>query len=111
MTDHAWKAFERTVADLFGGRRYWANSGEAIDVEGPTVIAQCKHVARMSLEHLSQLAEVSEKQGTVKQKTGVVAVKVRRGHGRHSPILIVMTEAMWRFMNGPSTTRRPEEFE
>jgi hypothetical protein len=102
MTDHAWKAFERTVAALFNGRRFWANSGETLDVEGPTVVAQCKHVARMSLEQLSQLAEVSEKQGLVKQKTGVVAVKVRRGHGRQSPVLIVMTEAMWRYMHGPT---------
>jgi hypothetical protein len=101
MSDRAWKHFERAVATLFNGRRFWANSGETMDVEGPTVVAQCKHVARMSLEQLSQLAEVSEKQGTLKQKTGVVAIKVRRGHGRHSPILIVMTEAMWRFMNGP----------
>jgi hypothetical protein len=102
VTDHAWKSFERAVALLFNGRRFWANSGETIDVEGPTVVAQCKHVARMSLEELTQLAEVSEKQGILKQKCGVVAVKVRRGHGRKSPLLVVMTSEMWRYMHGPT---------
>lgn len=96
----AWKQFERDVASLFGGRRFWANSGEQIDVEGPTVIAQCKLVQRLSLEQLTQLAEAVERQALPKFKAGVVAVKVRRGCGRASPTLVVMTAAVWREMNG-----------
>ena len=99
----AWKKFEREVAALFGGRRFWANSGEALDVESSTVVAQCKLVKACSLEALTQLAETAERQGVQKFKAGVVAVKVRRGAGRKSPTLIVMTETTWRAMNeGPS---------
>jgi hypothetical protein len=36
VANRCWKAFERAVAELFGGRRFWSNSGEAIDVESPT---------------------------------------------------------------------------
>ena len=62
MANRCWKAFERAVAELFGGRRFWSNSGEAIDVESSTVVAQCKLVKRLSLEELTCLAETAERQ-------------------------------------------------
>src|SRR5687767_7922836 len=108
MADRAWKAFERSCAILFQGKRFWANSGEAIDCEGPTVVAQCKLVQKLSLESLTALAELAERQGTQRFKAGVVAVKVRRGRGLKSPTLIVMTETTWRAMNGPSS--EPQDF-
>ena len=95
MSDKPFKRFERETAELLGGKRYWANSGEALDVEGPTAVAQCKLVSRMSLEELTQLCEVAAAQGTAKGKLGLVAVKVRRGAGHPSPGLVVMTFAMW----------------
>ena len=96
----AWKAFERDVARLIGGRRYWANSGERVDVESATVLAQCKLVQRMSLEALTQLAEQAARDGQARRKPGVVAIKVRRGRGRPSPMLLVMTDRVWEDMNG-----------
>jgi hypothetical protein len=99
MPDKPFKKFERETADLLGGKRYWANSGEAIDVEAPTVVAQCKLVQRLSLEALSQLAELAASQGRPKGKLGLVAVKVRRGAGIPSQGLIVMTFEMWRRMH------------
>jgi hypothetical protein len=103
IIDRPWKQFERDCADLFGGMRFWSNSGEALDIESATVVGQCKLVKRLSLEALTQLAEVAERQGMQKFKAGVVAVKVRRGHGRASPTLVVMTERVWRQMNGPTS--------
>jgi hypothetical protein len=100
MADRCWKAFEREVASLLGGRRYWANSGEAIDVESDLVVAQCKHVAQCSLEQLSQLVEQVEIQASRKFKAGVVAIKARRGHGRPSPMLMVMTSDTWERLHG-----------
>ena len=91
MSDKPWKRFERDVAALIGGKRAWANSGEAIDCEGPSIVAQCKLVTRLSLEELTQLAEMVAAQGAGKGKLGVVAVKVRRGAGHPSPGLVVMT--------------------
>src|SRR5262249_16617296 len=100
VSDRHWKAFERDMATLFGGRRFWANAGERLDVESPTVLAQCKHVKRLSLESLTRLAEEMEQTALPRFKAGGVAVKIRRGHGRGSPALVVMTEAVWRALNG-----------
>ena len=100
MSDKPWKAFERDMGKLFGGARYWANSGEAIDCEGPTVVAQCKHVKSLSLNALAELAETVEKQGERKFKAGVVAVRTRPGAGRKATTLVVMTDATWRMLHG-----------
>jgi len=96
MPNKPWKDFERAMARLFNGTRYWANSGEAIDVEGPTVVAQCKHVKEMSLAALCELAGQVEQQGKAKGKQGVVCVRFRKGQGTKSTTLIVQTEAVWR---------------
>jgi hypothetical protein len=100
MGDKAWKQFERDVGDLLGGRRFWANSGERFDVESDSAIAQCKLVKRMSLSELTALAEEVEREAAPKFKAGVVAVKLRRGSGNKSPLLLVVTEQTWRRMNG-----------
>ena len=94
----AWKQFEREVGLLIDGRRFWANSGEQIDVEGASIVAQAKLVQRMSLEALTQLAETVEEQGRQRRKSGIVAIKCRRGRGRPSPTLIVMTAQTWRVL-------------
>src|SRR3990167_1868706 len=103
----AWKQFERDVAALLGGRRFWANSGERLDVVSDSAIAQCKLVRVLSLEKLTQLAEEVEREAAPQFKAGVVAVKLRRGRGRPSPTLLIVTEATWRRMNG-SATPTPE---
>ena len=102
MADAAWKGFERQAANLFGGRRHWANSGERLDFETPGAIGQCKLVKRLSLEALSRLAEEMEREALPRLKAGVVVVKVRRGRGRPYPLLVVCTEAVWRHLNGPA---------
>jgi hypothetical protein len=109
VSDRSWKAFERDVARLFGGRRFWANAGEALDVESETVVAQCKLVKRLSLEELTRLAEAVEREALLKFKAGVVAVKVRRGRGRSSQMLLVCTERVWRALNGSADQGTGEE--
>ncbi len=83
----AWKAFERESAALFFGARFWANSGERTDFEGTLlgkkVRGQCKLVRSLSLESLTCLAE--------EKGVDVVCVKRRRGRGRPSQPLVVMT--------------------
>ena len=83
----AWKAFEREAATLFAGARFWANSGERADFEGSIfgtkVRGQCKLVKTLSLESLTQLAE--------EPGIEVVCVKRRRGKGKPSQPLVVMT--------------------
>src|SRR5262245_18639292 len=99
-----WKQFERDIAALFGGTRFWANSGEKLDVESETVVAQCKEVGRMSVAELVRLAEQVEREATIKLKAGVVCVRIKRGPGYpKSPTLVAMTEATWRYMNGAAT--------
>ena len=102
MSDKPWKAFERQVARLLGadGARYWSNSGESIDCESAGFIAQCKLVRTCSLSALTALAEMVERQAAPKNKAGVVAIKLRRGKGRSSPTLFVVTAATWERLNG-----------
>lgn len=92
-TNPQWKRFEREVAALFGGRRFWSNSGEQIDVESSTVVAQCKNVRECTLTE----------QGEQRLKAGVVALRAKRKAGRgrrRPPTLIVMTETTWRALHG-----------
>ena len=88
MASAAWKAFERASADLFRGARFWANSGERLDFDGRTreglkIKGQCKLVKTLSLEALTKLAEETD--------VDVVCVKRRRGSGKKSSGLVVMT--------------------
>jgi len=107
MADKAWKRFERTAAALFGGRRHWANSGERLDFESDTAIGQCKLVARCSLVELSALAEEMERDSLRRHKWGVVVIKARKGRGRASPTLIVMTSRVWAALNGRAEDQAP----
>lgn len=100
----AWKQFEADAAALFNGKRFWANSGERMDFEGEVryspqrydlpskVRGQCKLVRTLSLEALTKLAE--------EPGVDVVCVKVRRGAGRPSPALVVMTFDNYRRLHG-----------
>jgi len=91
---------ERDAAALFGGKRHPANSGHRLDFESATAIGQVKLVKTLSLNALTELAEEMEREALPKQKAGVVVVKVRRGKGRPSPILVVVTATVWEAING-----------
>ena len=105
MGDKAWKQCEREAAKLFpGGARFWANAGETADFEADGYIGQVKHRKALSLEAITQLAEQADRDGVRRQKVGVVVLKVRRGAGRKSPLLVVLTEQSWRLLNGPAAT-------
>ena len=101
----AWKQFEADAAKVFGGARFWANSGERLDFEGYVrgpdtygcservrVRGQCKLVKTLSLEALTKLAE--------EPGVDVVCVKVRRGSGKPSPALVVMTFENYKRLHG-----------
>jgi hypothetical protein len=100
MADKPFKQFERAAAALFGGRRHWANSGQRLDFESATALGQCKLVKVLSLAALSALAEEVAREALPKQKAGVVCVKLRKGKGRASPMLVVCTADVWRAMHG-----------
>jgi hypothetical protein len=108
VADKAWKEMERIAADLIGGRRFWSNSGEALDIEGPTYVGQVKLVRRCPLEQLTQLVEMVERQARVKHKNGVVAIKVRRGRGKPSPVLMVVSADTWERMHRAASFFCPE---
>ena len=101
MPDKPWKATEREVARLLGGRRYPANSGGRVDVESETVVAQVKHVQRLSLAQLEALAVEKAALGQEQGKLGLVTVKRRAGRGTPTPRLVVMTEGVWVRLNQP----------
>jgi len=98
MPDRPWKAEERRAAALFGGRRFVASTGGALDFETRRFVGQVKHVRRLSLAALETLALEIQRLGFrgTQRKCGVVVVKGRAGRGRKTPRLIVLTEATWR---------------
>lgn len=96
MGNPAWKQFERDSAEMFGAKRFWSNSGERFDFSSGSVVGQCKLTKNLSLEQLTALAEEVTVEAMKSSRLGVVCVKVRRGSGKNSPILVVMTEEMWR---------------
>ncbi len=97
-----WKQLERDVAALVGGKRYPANQGGRVDVEGPDYIVQVKERKSLSLEAITQLVEEMELIGKERGKLGLVAVKVRRGKGKQSPILIVQSIDQWKDTEKPT---------
>ncbi len=91
----SWKALERTVGKLIDGRRYPANQGDRVDCESERYVVQVKERKALSLEELTKLVEEMEAIGVTKGKLGLVAVKVRRGRGKPSPLLIVQSAKQW----------------
>ena len=96
MPNRPWKQEERHVARLVMGARYPANQGGRVDVESPSIVAQVKHVQRLSLAQLEALAVEMARLGVTRGKTGVVVVKRRAGRGMVTPRLVVMTEGVFR---------------
>lgn len=101
MSNTSWKQLEREVGLLVDGKRYPANQGGKVDVEGTVYIVQVKERKSLSLEVLTQLVEEIEQIAAQRGKRGLVAVKVRRGRGKPSPILIVQSATQW------SQTQKP----
>lgn len=93
MPDRAWKQLERDAANLIGpgGKRFWANSGERLDIESDYFLGQCKLVKTLSLSALTKLAVEVQGDGDKKGKFGVVVTKLRAGKGNKTPILVTMT--------------------
>lgn len=87
----AWKDLERKVGEVIGGKRYPANQGGFVDVESSKCVAQVKLRQSLSLEQLTQLVEKIDQVAKEKGKLGLVFVKVRRGKGQPSPLLMVMS--------------------
>ncbi len=96
MADKAWKHEERRVARMLGGKRHPANSGGRVDVTSDNYLVQVKNVARLSLAQLEALAVEMEQLGQRGGKVGLVTVKRRAGRGTPTPLLICMTEAVWK---------------
>jgi len=103
MPDRPWKQEERHVARLVMGARYPANQGGRVDVESPSIVAQVKHVQRVSLAQLEALAVEMAALGATRGKTGMVVVKRRAGRGMVTPRLVVMTEDVFRALQTSRT--------
>ena len=95
MPDKPWKGFERWCARFIDGKRYPANMGDRVDVESESALFQCKEVKNLSLNTLTLLAEEMAELAHQKNKVGGVLVKVRRGGGRQSVPLVVLTAPMF----------------
>lgn len=100
MSRTAWKRREREAAALIGGRRHPANVGGAVDCESDGWCVQVKERRTLSLAGLEALALEIERVAFQRQKLGAVMVKRSAGRGRATPWLVVVTEAVWREMNG-----------
>lgn len=96
MGNTSWKQLERDVGLLVGGKRYPANQGGRVDVTSPQYLVQCKERKALSLEVMTQLVEEIEQLAKKQDKRGLLAVKVRRGRGKQSPILFIQSATQWK---------------
>ena len=104
MARTTWKQAERDAASILHGKRFPANMGGAVDVEGDRVVAQVKNVRRFSLLQSERAAIEIERVGNLKNKTGIVMVHRSAGRGKETPWLVVMTAGTFREL-----TDRPQE--
>ncbi len=99
MGDKPWKKEEREAATLFGGKRFRANTGDALDFEGKIAgfkfVGQVKHRRTYSIPALERLALDMEEHAIKEQAVGVVVYKRRAGRGEPTSRLVVMTDVMW----------------
>lgn len=105
MSNSSWKQRERDIAKILNTVRFPANQGGKVDVESDLYVVQVKERKSLSLEALTQLVEEMEAIGKEKGKQGLVAVKVRRGKGKYSPMLIVQSVNEWL-----ETKKKPLEY-
>ena len=107
MARKSWKQRERQVARTVGGKRYPANTGGRIDVESDVHVIQVKERKILSLREAEAIAVEMERIGNQKTppKIGSLWVKRSGGRGVETPWLVVMTESVWKAMNG----RTPRE--
>ena len=95
VADKPWKREERRVAGLINGTRYVANSDGRVDAEGPQIVAQGKHVRRLSLAKLEALALEADRLGANRGKAGLVVTRRRAGQGHPTPRLVETTASAW----------------
>ena len=73
-----------------------------MDAESDAYVIQCKERGTLSLKELETLALEIERVGFQRSppKLGLVIVKRSAGRGSRTPRLVIMTEAVFREMNG-----------
>ena len=69
-------------------------------MEGPHMLAQVKHVRRLSLTELEAVAVEMAERGETSRKLGIVVVKRRVGRGVPTQRLVVMTDAVFETLVG-----------
>ena len=102
MHSSTWKAFERDCAAFIGGKRYPANMGGKIDVEGPTCVGQVKKRTNLSHADLSKEVMKMDAIGRDKGKIGCVLHEIPRKAGCSKIRMITMSWATfdeWFSMN------------
>ena len=97
VPDKPWKQLEREAAQLINGRRHPASSGGPVDAESDTLVCQVKHRRTMSLQQIEAEALAIEKEAQRRGKVGgILVLKRRAGRGTPTPLLVCMTEAVWK---------------
>lgn len=100
MSRTNWKQRERDAAKIISGTRYTANQGGLVDCESDAYCVQVKECKTLSLHALESLAKEITRVAQQKTKHGLVMVKRSGGRGTETPWLIVMTESVFRELNG-----------
>lgn len=99
MGDKPWKKEEREAATLFGGKRFAANTGDALDFTGNLYgirfVGQVKHRRTLPFPMLERLVIEMEEHGLKDNAVGVVVAKRRAGKGQPTSRVVMMTEVMW----------------
>lgn len=92
MPDAAWKAFERTIATYFGGKRrgaYTGNGGHGkSDIIKPGWSIECKLLSRIGWQDC--LDAVHQAEGNAEQPGDIKAAVIKRKGDKLDSCLVVM---------------------
>ena len=107
MADKAWKAWERTVAKIFGGKRRGAYTGDGkegkSDIVHPHYSIECKLLSRSGHAHILDACHQSEDNADSALHEPIAIVK-RKGDAPNDALVCMRLETFreWRLSPGES---------
>ena len=103
MTDAAWKAFERRIADVFGGQRRGAYTGNGRQGKSDIIVpgwgVECKLLSRPNFQQLLDAARQAESNRECPADIPVAVVKRKGDHDTNALVVMRLEQFQEYFIN------------